>query len=185
MNSFSDLKDLFWQMTANILSGIITNPDKYIRKAFPKEGAPDWKITDNVVFLNLDQRDDEYARQQNSIYSTENGTVIRRGVRTRVWDLNVKAYGPRAFDIITAMQDGVFNIDIKRLLNPQYVFLVPYLDRARQANELFAGQWWERWDTTLTFNERYIPQEDVGHIEEVPIIYNTEFHEETQIITNR
>lgn len=184
MNSFNDLKDLFWQMSANILSGIITNPDKYIRRAFPKEGAPDWKITDNVLFLNLTQRDDEYSRQINSTYYTENGTVIRRGARTRVWDLSFKAYGPRSFDIITTLQDGVFFITTKMLLSPNDVFLVPNIDRAIQANELFAGQWWERWDTTLTFNELYIPLEDVGHIEKVPIFYDTENHKESQIIPN-
>lgn len=185
MNSLSELNEIFWQMTADILADLIAEPDRFIRLSFPREGAPDWRITDNVVFLNLSQRDDDYARQQDSIYSPEDGTVIRRGVRTRVWDLHVKAYGPRSFDIATAMQDGVFDLSTKRLLNPKYIFLVPYLARAVQANEIFAGQWWERWDTTLTFNERHIPKEDVGHIEKVPITYDTEFHRETQIITNR
>ena len=182
MDSFGDIKDLFWQMCANILSNIIENPDKWIRRAFPTEGAPDWKITDNVVFLNLDQRDDDYARQVNSIYVTQMGTVIRHAMRTRVWDLNIKAYGPRAFDMVTALQDGVFTVDTQRLLTPKKVFLVPYIDRARQANEMFAGQWWERWDTTLTFNERYVPKEDVGHIEHVTLVHSTERITETQII---
>ena len=89
MDNISDLKDLFWQMTADILAGIITDPDKYIRRAFPTEGAPDWLIADDIVFLNLDQRDDEYAQQVNSVYQTENGTVMRYAMRTRVWDLNM------------------------------------------------------------------------------------------------
>lgn len=169
MNSFSDLKDLFWQMAANILSGIIENPDKYIRRAFPTEGAPDWKITDNIVFLNLDLRNDEYAKQWDSTYTTEDDTVIKTSTRTRVWDLSVKCYGPRAFDMATAMFDGVFSEATKNLLDPNGVFLVPNMDRCVQANELFAGQWWERWDVVLTFNEKYSVTQDVGHLEEVPI----------------
>jgi hypothetical protein len=40
---------------------------------------------------------------------------------------------------------------------------------AVQASEIFAGQWWERWNLTLTFNERYDVSEDVGRIESVHV----------------
>ena len=169
MNSFNDLKELFWKMSANILSGIITNPDKYIRRAFPKEGAPDWKITDNVCFLNLTIRDDEYGRQWDSTYETEGEDAIKHSVRTRVWDLSVKCYGSKAFEMATALHDGVFSQATKDILNPKGVFLVPFMDRCVQANELFAGQWWERWDVTLTFNEKYEITENVGSIDELSI----------------
>ena len=49
------------------------------------------------------------------------------------------------------------------------IYLVPLMQTERQANEIFAGQWWERWDITLTFNERYVAVDDVGRIEEVSI----------------
>ena len=90
-------------------------------------------------------------------------------MRTRVWDLQVVAYGPRAFEIITAMQDGVFLQTIKYYLAKSGIFLVPLMPPAVQANEIFAGQWWERWNTTLTFNERYDVSEDVGRIESVHV----------------
>ena len=39
-----------------------------------------------------------------------------------------------------------------------------------QANELFAGKWWNRWDLVLNFNELYeLTPDDVGRIENVSI----------------
>lgn len=169
MNSIADLRALFWQMSANILTELVSDPDKFIRRSFPTEGAPDWKITDDIVFLNISLRDDQYGRQWDSVYRTENGTVFRNMKRTRIWDLDAKCYGPKAFNLATALHDGVFSQAAKDLINPQGVFLVPYMDRCIQANEIFAGRWWERWDVRLTFNEEYEITENVGHIDEVPI----------------
>ena len=170
MDSINELKSLFWTATAQMLENIFPhNPDKWIRHTFPVAGAPDWKISDNIVFLNLSPRDDDYARQVNSVYKTIDGTVIKRSMRTRVWDLNYKAYGAKAFDIVTTLKDGIFRQDIQAMLAKNGVFLVPLLPRCVQANEIFAGQWWERWDFTLTFNEEHTFDEDVGHIEEISI----------------
>ncbi len=169
-NTLPELKSVFWNMTQKILKDIIVeNPDRWIRKMYPKNGAPDWTIDDNIVFLNINPRDDDYARQRDSRYRFEQGTVMMHTMRTRVWDLEVAAYGPRSFEIITAMQDGVFLQTIKYYLAKSGIFLVPLMPPAVQANEIFAGQWWERWNTTLTFNERYDVSEDVGRIESVHV----------------
>ncbi|MBP3625646.1 MAG: hypothetical protein J6J05_07455, partial [Peptococcaceae bacterium] len=77
--------------------------------------------------------------------------------------------GPRAFDVVTAMNNGVFLPEIKSYLSKKDVYLVPTIPPAVQANEIFAGQWWERWNLTLTFNEKHVSVEDVGRIESVSI----------------
>lgn len=169
-NTLADLKSTFWNMSKAILADIITEePDRWIRKMYPRNGAPDWTVDDNIVFLNLTPRDDDYAKQRDSEYIGQDNTIMRHAMRTRVWDLEVNAYGPRSYDMVTAMKDGVFSQSIKMFLAKKDIYLVPLMQTERQANEIFAGQWWERWDITLTFNERYVAVDDVGRIEEVSI----------------
>ena len=170
MDSLAEVKSVFWNMSQKILKDIIKDePERWIRKMYPRNGAPDWTVDDDIVFLNASIRDDDYGKQRDSVYRAEQGTIIRHAMRTRVWDLAVNAYGPNSFDIITAMQDGVFLPEIKMYLAKNEVYLVPTIPPAVQSNEIFAGQWWERWNTTLTFNERYVSHEDVGRIESVSI----------------
>ena len=63
MNNFEEVKSTFWNMTAKILKDIIPEEqDRWIRRMYPRNGAPDWKVTDNIVFLNLDIQEDDYAK---------------------------------------------------------------------------------------------------------------------------
>ena len=67
------------------------------------------------------------------------------------------------------MQDGVFLEAVRAYLAKEHIYLVPYLQPPVQANEIFAGQWWERWNITLTFNELYDVHEDVSYYDKVTI----------------
>ena len=172
MQTYQALEDLLWQACSDILSDIITDTTK-IRWKFPTGGMPDWKVTDNILFLNLDEKDDAYAQQRDSIFNTVEGTVIRSAYRTRVWALYCTAYGPKSYDICNTLKDGFFEWKAEAPLWKNDVHLVPDLPRCQQVPELFAGQWWTRWDLTLTFNELYRAQDDVGHIDSVQIFTST------------
>ena len=193
VETYKELEDTLWNACGLILGAwesvgkpaLITEPEKWIRWKHPTGGMPDWTVDDNVLFLNLDERDDEYAHQRNSIEKTEDGHVIRYAMRTRVWDMACTAYGPKSYDIIDRLKDGFFFPEVQRLMSPNDVFLVPLLPRCHQATEIFAGQWWERWDITLTFNEKYVSRTDLGRIDEIRLIHTTETITETQIISNR
>ena len=163
------LEDLLWQSCANLLPSIIPNPNQFIRWKHPTNGLPDWTVNDNILFLNLNERDDDYGKQRNCKEVVEDGTVIRYAMRTRVWDLNCTAYGHQAYNICNTLKDGFFLPAIHNELWKNDVFLIPNLPRIQQINEVFAGQWWERWDITLNFNEKYIHKEDLGHIEQIAI----------------
>ena len=170
MNSIEKLRLIFWTMAQMCLKDIIqTNHDKWIRMMYPKDGAPDWTTEDDIVFLNLRQRDDDYGKQRDSVYLTDDATVKKRIMRTRVWDVEIAAYGKNAFKMVTALQDGVFSPDVKRILFRFGIALVPNMPIAQQSNEVYAGKWWERWNTTLTFNEEYVMVEDAGRIESVSV----------------
>lgn len=167
---YKALQALFWRMTADILAYSIPESEKYIRMKYPQDGRPDWHVMDNIVFLNSSEQDDAFGRQIDSIYKTENGTVLRKRARTRVWQVLFTAYGPEAYEIVNAVKDGVFTEPIHRLLGDNGVYLIPDLPICRQSPELYAGHWWNRWDLTLHFNELYeMTPEDVGHIDSVDI----------------
>ncbi len=182
MQTFRELEDAIWKACSDILAGIITDPTM-IRWKHPTDGMPDWKITDNILFLNLDEKDDAYAQQRHSLFNTVNGTVIRSAYRTRVWTLYCTAYGPESYAICNRLKDGFFEWNVEAPLWRNDIHLVPDLPRCRQTTEIFAGQWWERWDIELTFNELYVAQDDVGHIEHVTLVHDVEKFTETQIIT--
>jgi len=170
MSDFKALEAMFWRTAMQILGLDASDPESVnkVRRTYPADGQPTWKISEDVMFIRLFEKDDAYARQLDSIYEEENDTVIKKSARTRVWLVQYTAYGPNAHGNINKVKDGVFRQDIKRILAGSSVYLIPDLPPARRAPELFASQWWERWDLFLSFNELYrLPDEDVGRIEEV------------------
>jgi hypothetical protein len=168
--NYTELKELFWGEVAVITADIIKKPNKFIRWRYPEGGAPDWKISDDIIFLYLTEADDDYAKQRNSTYRSEDETVYRDTSRTRVWDLQVTSYGHNAYVLVNLLKDGFFYEPVRRNLAQKDVFIVPNLPTCMQAPELFAGKWWDRWDITLRFNELYrLAPENVGRVEHVQL----------------
>lgn len=168
MMDFTALEDLFWQMTTMILGDSV--PSENIRLTYPQDGQIAWQIHEDILFIRLFEQEDEYAKQLDSTYTAERATVLKRSSRTRVWEVQYTAYGPKANCYINQIKDGVFRQDVKQLLIKQAVFLVPDMPACKRIPELFCGQWWNRWDLVLHFNELYhLPDEDVGRIESVNI----------------
>ena len=168
--TYTELQELFWGEVAVITADIIKTPNKFIRWRYPEGGAPDWKISDDILFLYLAEADDDYAKQRDSTYRAADETVYRDTTRTRVWDLQATAYGRRSYEIANLLKDGFFYEPVRRSLVHKDVFIVPNLPTCMQAPELFAGKWWDRWDISLRFNELYrLAPEDVGHIDRVQI----------------
>ncbi len=165
---FTKLEDLFCLISEQVL-GFDSSTGK-IRLTYPTDGQPGWQIDEDIVFIRLFEQEDDYAKQIDSVYEPERGTVIKKSARTRVWEVQFVAYGPNANTNINKIKDGVFRQDVKRLLAGSSVFLIPNLPTCRRIPELYAGQWWNRWDLSLNFNELYqLPDEDVGRIESVSI----------------
>lgn len=172
-------EDLFWQVTMRMLGFNPAdfedehNPPTFmpVRISWPQEGAPAWKIDEDVSFIRLvPHEDDDYARQIDSTYEAAQGTVIKKSNRTRVWEVQYIVYGPNADTNINKIKDGMFRQDIKRILSGMSVFLIPDLPPSRRVPELYGGRWWKRWDASIFFNEQYqMPDEDVGRIESVTI----------------
>lgn len=165
---FKQLEDVFWQITAEVLGRDFKKDN--IRLTYPIDGQTSWEITEDIVFIRLFEKEDSYAKQLDSFYQTEYGTVIKKSARTRIWDVQFVIYGPNSHTNANKIKDGMFIQKIHCELAKNNIFLIPDLPSCRRVPELFAGQWWERWDINLSFNELYlIADEDVGHIDSVTI----------------
>lgn len=167
--NINDLRNLMWSAVAEILGSSIQNPNKFVRWRYPESGAPDWKISEDIVFLYLNEADDEYGKQRDSQYRADDGTVYKDTMRTRVWDLQCTAYGRNSYSLANQLKDGFFFEKVQRILSQKGIFIVPTLPACISAPDFFAGHWWERWDITIRFNEAYQTTENVGRIENVQV----------------
>lgn len=138
-----------------------------VRVSYPTNGAPGFAITDTVLFLYLHEADDSYGNDRSPVYHTENGTVYRDHVGTRVWDILLTCYGTDGHEWLDQVRAGVLWEKTRRTLESKNVCLVPTNPAIVRSPELFNGQWWERSDMTLRYNELYVDTENVGAIEHV------------------
>lgn len=168
--TYDELLSFFQSCCKMILTGTLSNVEKYIRKNYPTGGNPDWKVTDDIVFLFLHEKNDDYGRYPDIVKKVENGTINEYVVRTRVWELQLTAYGPHAYDISNQLRNGFRTELMTRTMTGSSIFLIPDYPNCIAAYEERASQWWKRWDLVLQFNENYTsPAEDVGHIDTASI----------------
>lgn len=165
---FTAIEDVFGDMTALLLGADF--PADHIRLTYPADGQPGWGIDENVVFLRLFELESDYAKQLDSFFVREGAAVVKKAARTIVWEVQFTVYGPQANEIVNKIKDGVFRQDAKRQLAENGVFLIPNLPPCKRVPELFAGQWWNRWDLSLQFNQLHrLADEDAGSIESASI----------------
>lgn len=171
--NFSELETLFANMVQEVLKGKVIPAN--IRISYPIKSQPSWKITENVVFIRLFEKEDNYAKLIDAIYVPENETIIKKSARTRVLEVQFIVYGPVADVNVNTIKDGVLGVNIKRLLARNDIFLIPHMPACRRIPELFGERWWNRWDLTLHFNSLHqLADEDVGRIESIEI--NTKYN---------
>ena len=66
--NYKQLQNLFWDITNDITGKNLKMPNKFIRFKYPQDGMPDWKITDDIIFINLSELNNDYAKQLDSKY---------------------------------------------------------------------------------------------------------------------
>lgn len=176
--TYKELNALLWKAFMECLKLDPTLPENAnkIRSSYPPEGAPAWRIDEDVIFFILNESLDNYSRQVDSLYIAGSDTVYKQSTRTRYWSVSITAYGPNACENLNSIKDRLMSYKVKLLLNSGKLYIVPQQSPILRSPELFSGQWWNRWDYTAYFNEHYIlPDEDVGRIEYVSI--NTRYNQ--------
>lgn len=133
---------LGWQATPN-----------NVRIGWIQTGQPAFKITDNVVFITASPVDAEISRHHDSVMEEGSPDIETTITFTRVMALDVVAYGSDALDNLTVIRYGMYRATSRNTLADENIYFIPNAPEPRRVPESFAGQWWERGDMKLTFNE--------------------------------
>jgi hypothetical protein len=87
--------------------------------------------------------------------------------------LKLVFYGPNSFENAQTVRDQFFADEYRRRLAQDEIYLIPDIVSPRRAPDPFQGQWWERVDLTLRFNEKIAKNTIIGTIESADVaIYN-------------
>jgi hypothetical protein len=168
------LNKLFQSLTLQMLGLSATAYDK-VRLSWPTEGAPSWKITDDVAFLRCFETDNPYNRQRDVEHTrVDDNTLSQATAYTRVNSIEWIFYGPYSYERAQAVRDQIFYQLNRDTLERNNVYLVPDIAAPRRVPEAFQGQWWERVDLTIRFNELTVRNISIGSIASVPVSVTAE-----------
>lgn len=142
-----------------------------VRIAYPTEGAPAWEIDENVVFIRVTEDDQPINRQREDVLSDDfvEDAVNVATTYTRVLQLNLVIYGPQSFDNAQTIRDGFFAEEYRIQLRGENIYPIPDIPAPNRAPEKFQGQWWERVDMEVLFNEKISKNRLIGYIESAEI----------------
>lgn len=123
-----------------------------VRISWQQSGAPAWAINEDVIFIRAFPVDGQYNRLKDVQYQNNNETSLNKTEKyTRIMAVNWILYGPNSFEYADVIRNS---IGLNDRLMTNNVFLIYDRPTFTRTPELFNGQWWERSDLTLYFNEQ-------------------------------
>lgn len=165
VKTLKELETLIWQELMDIVGAGKGAPP--VRKSWPQSGSPDWKIIDDVIFMQLAETDDEIATPLDYDFTADGDDLILKQGTTRVFNLRLNAYGPKSYENLLRIR--IEMLRGRKNLRKQQIYPVPKRTPVIRAPELFQGRWWERADMTLKFNVLMVFETTVGTIEKVNV----------------
>ena len=166
VQSYNELQTLIWQELMDIIGSGKGAPP--VRISWPKSGAPDWKIMDDVIFMQLAETDDEISIPLDYDLENDGDNLLLKQGTSRVFNLRLNAYGPKSYENLLRIRIAM--VRGRKNLRKQKIFPVPERTPVIKAPELFQGRWWNRADMTLKFNVLMIFKEQIGTIETVNVV---------------
>lgn len=164
VESLHELQKLFWRE----LTQLVNDPSVQLRLSWPKNGAPDWKITDDVIFIQVTEEAGEDITQPiDSAWEDKQDDLVVRDAMTRVIKLTLTAYGERAYSLLAMIRHRLTKG--RRELRKKKLFLIPAPSTIQAVPELFQGRWWPRSDLALRYNSLMVFETDVNTIKEINI----------------
>lgn len=162
--TITQLEDLFQSLTAQIL-GYTGEDVNNVRISWATAGQPGFKITDNLVFLRVTSSDSPINKQRDIVY--ENG--IETESYTRVIESHWTFYGNNGFDTADFIRHSLYLQTYKDILKTNNLFMILDVPNINRIPEEFEGQWWQRSDLTINFNELVVRKTAIDPIEFVNI----------------
>ncbi|MBX4266540.1 phage neck terminator protein [Clostridium estertheticum] len=162
-----ELEDVFYNLTCLVLGIDITDPanEGKVRIAWPTNGAPTWKITEDVAFLRVTPQDDKLTRHQDIIFTGNDPLwAAQETGYTRVHKIDWTLYGPNSYDRSDLIRYNIFSQKYTTKLKENNLFLITDVPMPTRLPELYNGQWWERTDFSATFNELVVRRTEIPYI---------------------
>jgi len=162
VKTITEIEDLFREVVCMIFG--ITPDENHKRIRFPWGSAldtlwgptsvPDWQRNEDVCFIYALPMDDTYNRQRDRRNVDRGGRdLVAIDEHTDVHNMLFVNYGPNAYGYARKIRDGLFLDDVRRLLRRNHFYLVPNIPAPRRAPELVNGEWWNRVDVNVPFNQ--------------------------------
>lgn len=167
VKNIAEFEALMWAELMAILGHDVNQLPPPVRRSWPTDGGPDWKLTDNVVFMQCTEAAEDIMQPIDERWQSEGRDFLRESASTRTIQLRLNAYGPACYE-------SLLNIRLELLrgrpkLKKQKIYIIPGKDSIQYAPELFQGRWWKRADLTLSFNVLISVESIVKAIEEVNV----------------
>lgn len=167
VKNIAEFESLMWAELMDILGHDAKTIPPPVRRSWPTDGGPDWKLTDNVVFMQCTEAAEDIMQPIDECWQSEGRDFLRESASTRTIQLRLNAYGPACYESLLKLRLELLRGRPK--LKKQKIYIIPGKDSVQYAPELFQGRWWKRADLTLYFNVLISVKSIVKAIEEVNV----------------
>lgn len=167
VKTIAEFESLLWSELMDILGHDLKKMPPPVRRSWPTDGAPDWKIDDDIVFMQVTEAAEDIMQPIDERWLNVGRDFLRESAMTRTMQLRLNAYGPACYESLLKAR-----LEIMRgraNLQKQKIYIIPGTDSVHYAPELFQGRWWKRADLTLFFNVLIVIDAPVNAIESVDI----------------
>lgn len=168
VKNIAEFESLMWAELMAILGYDVNQLPPPVRRSWPTDGGPDWKLTDNVVFMQCTEAAEDIMQPIDERWQSEGRDFLRESASTRTMQLRLNAYGPACYESLLQIRLELLRGRPK--LKKQKIYIIPGKDSIQYAPELFQGRWWKRADLTLYFNVLISIKSIVKAIEEVNVM---------------
>ena len=167
VKNIAEFESLMWAELMDILGHDAKTIPPPVRRSWPTDGGPDWKLTDNVVFMQCTEAAEDIMQPIDERWQSEGRDFLRESASTRTIQLRLNAYGPACYESLLKLRLELLLGRPK--LKKQKIYIILGKDSIQYAPELFQGRWRKRADLTLYFNVLISVESIVKAIEEVNV----------------
>lgn len=167
VKNIAEFESLMWAELMDILGHDAKKIPPPVRRSWPTDGGPDWKLTDNVVFMQCTEAAEDIMQPIDERWQSEGRDFLRESASTRTIQLRLNSYVPACYESLLKLRLELLLGRPK--LKKQKIYIIPGKDSIQYAPELFQGRWWKRADLTLYFNVLISVESIVKAIEEVNV----------------
>lgn len=156
------------QQNATVTDPLVWNK---CRISWQEEGQPGPDINSDTVTIRATTIDTDYSRLRDGVLlPSENNTSTQQDIFTRTWSVFFSLYGPNSLLNAKIIQSAFIKIPyVDYQLAASNLYVNPSIAETGRNPELFQGEWWERADLTVEFNEEITETLTVGTVGSVEV----------------